>query len=113
MFAKISILVLYLRLFKVNRLFRYVDFGFMALVVCYCTSLILAILFGCRPLARSWDSSIPGTCINIANVDITIGGFNIFTDTAILILPIPLIWKLQITKAKLFGLLGIFGTGIL
>ena len=113
MFAKISILILYLRLFKVNRLFRYVDFALMALVISYCTSLLLAILFGCQPLARIWNSSIPGTCLNLTAIDFTIGGFNIFTDAAILVLPLPLVWKLHVTKARMIGLVAVFATGVL
>jgi len=113
MFIKISILILYLRLFKVKRLFRYLDFTLMALAIGYCTSLLLAILFGCQPLARTWNSSIPGKCVKLVAIDFTIGGFNIFTDAAILVLPLPLIWKLQITRARFIGLFAVFSTGVL
>lgn len=114
LFVKISILLLYLRLFKINRIFRYLDFALMSLVVGYCVSLALSILFACKPLARTWDSSIRGTCpVDIAKVDYAIGGFNIFTDTAILILPIPIVWTLQISTARLIGLMLVFGTGAL
>lgn len=114
LFAKLSILLLYLRLFKVNRTFRLFDFALMSLVVSYCISLALSILFACEPLARTWDSSIPGTCpVDILKVDFAIGGFNIFTDTAILILPIPIVWRLQISTTRLIGLMLVFGTGAL
>ncbi len=112
MFIKISIFILYLRLFKVKRLFRYLDFTFMALKIGYYTSLLLAILFGCQPLARTWKSSIPGICVKLVAIDFTIGGFNNFTDAAILVLPLPLIWKLQITRARFIGLFAVFSTGV-
>lgn len=113
MFLKISILLLYFRLFKVKPAFRYAGFSLMALVIGYCMSLLLAILFGCRPLARTWNSSIRGTCIEITAVDITIGGFNIFTDFALLLMPLPIVLKLQLPPRKMIGLLAIFATGTL
>jgi len=113
MFIKISIFILYLRLFKVKRLFRYLDFTFMALTISYCTSLLLAIHFGCWPLAKTWNSSIPKKCVKLVAIDFTIGSFNIFTDAAILVLPLPLIWKLQITRARFIGLFAVFSTGVL
>lgn len=114
LFAKCSILLLYLRIFKVNRTFRYVNYSLLAVVVSYCVSLTLATIFACKPLQRTWDSSIPGTCpVKIEDVDYAIGGFNIFSDSAILILPIPMVWGLQISTTRLIGLLVVFGTGIL
>ena len=86
MFIKISIFNLYLRLLRVKRLLRYLNCTLMALVTVYCTSLLLDILLGCQPIARTWNSSILGRCVKLVAIDLTIGGFNILTETAILLL---------------------------
>lgn len=89
-------------------------YSLLGLVAGYCVSLTFAIIFACKPLQRTWDSSIPGTCpVKIEVVDYAIGGFNIFSDSAILILPIPMVWRLQISTTRLIGLLMVFGTGTL
>ncbi|KAL9038760.1 MAG: hypothetical protein Q9180_002937 [Flavoplaca navasiana] len=51
MFAKLSILIFYHRLFGVNVPFRRAVFAVSALVVGYCLSLALATLFQCTPPA--------------------------------------------------------------
>ena len=116
MFIKLSILTFYHRLFSVNRRFRWALYVTMALVVGYCISIALAVIFQCLPPAAVWDLMLRehSVChVSLIKVDVAIGGFNIPTDIIILILPLPMLWKLQMPLAKKLGLIAILATGIL
>ena len=39
--------------------------------------------------------------------------FNVITDIVILILPLPILWRLQLSQGRKFQLMGIFLTGSL
>lgn len=64
------------------------------------------------PIASSWDLSVKSTsCINIHAVYYVNNSLNIVSDIAILVLPIPMIWQLQLPKRQRVGILAIFMTG--
>ena len=66
----------------------------------------------CRPIAYTWDKSIDGTCGNATQAYEAVGIINLITDLAIIILPMPLLWQLQLPLAKKVALTAIFGIGI-
>lgn len=117
MFAKLSILMLYHRLFGVNVPFRRAVYAVSAIVVGYCLSLALATIFQCTPPAAVWDLKLRmqtgGKCISLIKIEIAIGGFNIPTDIIILLLPAPMLWRLQMPWSRKLGLMAILATGIL
>ena len=113
MFAKLSILLLYHHLFKIDRRFKLAVYALMAFNVAYCGACALAYLFSCRPESKTWNIALPGTCISLTLLDKVIGALNILTDFLILILPIPIVWGLSMTRSKKVGLSAVFGTGVL
>ena len=60
-----------------------------------------------------WDVTVKGECINDYAQDIATGAFNIFSDLVILVLPLPLIWRLQLDISHRISLLAIFLLGSL
>ena len=71
-------------------------------------------LFSCKPMAKSWDKAITyGSCINVAKILAIHGGLNIATDIAMLILPVIMVWKLQLPRKEKIALAGLFMTGTL
>ena len=116
MCTKLSILLLYLQLFRINRSFRYLCFGTMGFVVVYCVTFFFIEAFNCDPVVKVWHELSyvgPYKCFDNSMVEMVIGGFNIGTDLFILVMPIPLILGLQMDKKRKIGLLAIFATGIL
>ena len=113
MFAKLSILLLYHHIFKINRRFKLAVYTMMAFSVAYCSACALVYLFSCTPEKKTWNIALPGKCIDLTVVDKVIGGFNILTDFLILVLPVPMIWGLSLTKSKKLALSAVFGTGLL
>lgn len=74
---------------------------------------VFIIVFECSPVHKAWDPLVPGHCINIINVGIASGYINIVTDFMILILPIPMVWSLQLAQRMKIAVLTMFMTGIL
>ena len=71
-------------------------------------------LFQCHPRKKLWDPlRTSGSCIDINPELLFTAIFNMITDFAILILPMPSIWKLQMPKKRKIMVTAIFGTGSL
>lgn len=110
--VKCCILLLYLRLFHIVNWFRFSCWGLLAIVTMYCTASILVTIFQCRPIMRAFDKTIPGVCIDTAKFWFANAGFSIATDIIILLLPMPLVWKLEVPTAQKLALVGVFTVGI-
>ncbi|CZS94155.1 related to integral membrane protein [Rhynchosporium agropyri] len=93
-FTKISLLLMYLRIFPVRsiRIGAYILGG---LSIAWCISIIMVSIFQCTPIEKTWNSSIPGFCINLKGSFIGNAIPNILTDVAILALPMQQVWSLH------------------
>lgn len=88
--------------------------GLIALNVCFYLANELTIAFQCNPIAKAWDSSIPGKCILTSLNPIITSVINVLSDVLILALPIWAIWHLQkVPTKKKLSVSAIFATGIL
>lgn len=72
------------------------------------------ITFQCAPVAYAWDKGIEGgTCINQLDFFRYVAVPNILTDVCMLVLPLPEIWNLQLSRLQKVGLTAIFLSGLL
>ncbi|PVH68619.1 hypothetical protein DL98DRAFT_375249, partial [Cadophora sp. DSE1049] len=111
LFIKLSILLLYLRI-SPDRKFRTAVYSVIVVVVGYNLGSAFTNVFSCTPIARSWDLSITsGSCINRPIFYFANAGLNIGTDCVMLILPIPMLWNLQMPRRQKAGLIGVFMAG--
>lgn len=87
----------------------------MGLTACYGLSITIVTLAGCRPFAANWDKiSYPNyQCVNTSQFYISQGAIGAFLDIAILLLPLPAIWKLQLKTSKKVAISLLFTIGIL
>lgn len=109
--AKFSILFLYLRLGPIHW-FRVAVFTLMFVVVGANFALIFAFIFACHPVKRGWDLTITeGSCINRAALYVSTAVLNMLTDILLLLLPIPMVVRLQMPRIQKFGLILIFAVG--
>lgn len=53
-------------------------------------------LYLCRPIASSWDYSIPAECVNVTAWYLSCAVLNVVTDVVILLLPVWLIQPLRV-----------------
>ncbi|RHZ57293.1 putative integral membrane protein Pth11-like [Aspergillus thermomutatus] len=108
---KLSIILFYRRIFGMN----WVMWVCVFLTVGYWFSCTIAFLVCCRPLSYYWtqfrDPS-GGRCIfNLYPFYIGNAAANVATDGIILMVPIPLVWKLQMRTAQKILVSGIFLLG--
>ncbi|KAF5519068.1 putative transporter [Colletotrichum aenigma] len=69
-------------------------------------------LVACVPLERFWNPSVHAKCVPNAHIAWYISAlFNIFTDIIIMILPLPVIRKLNLPGSQKAFLVGIFSVG--
>ncbi len=122
LFAKISILLLYYRLFKPNKVTSKIVWATIALVVAYNIAIILTYTFLCIPSKGNMDMLKGGQCARVdrdtgdarqTSPAIVSSAFNVFTDVIILVLPMPTVWKLQLPIRQRIAVMGIFATGAL
>ncbi|CAO1596151.1 hypothetical protein XANCAGTX0491_000005 [Xanthoria calcicola] len=115
--AKLSLLLFLYRIFRVNRKFRIATWALGFMIVVWSLVSFLLMIFSCRPIKANWNPQLyldPKTrcypkSYNVLNIH---GYCNVISDFALLFLPIPMLWKLQMTLKKKMGLATIFATGL-
>ncbi|KIW03028.1 uncharacterized protein PV09_05682 [Verruconis gallopava] len=109
--AKFSLLLFYYRMSRL-RWFITLSIITMVVVVGYNVATILALIFACNPIAKAWNATITeGSCVNRGALYLSVAISNISTDMILLVMPIPLVWRLQMPRAQKFGLVFIFVIG--
>ncbi len=110
--AKISVLFQYLRIFT-TRNFTRICYVQMVIVIIYGLWATLSSVFFCIPIASFWDATIKGKCLPNGPVWFANAGINIATDVMIILMPAPLIRRLQLSARQKIGLYMIFMVGLL
>ena len=111
--VKISILLLYKRLFPLDRvhLIIYILVGILA---CFEFSTTIVDIFGCHPIAAAWNKKIPHShCVVPQTLYMATAGINLTTDIIILCLPMPLVWGLRLSTKRKIAVSFIFVLGSL
>ena len=110
--TKVSILLLYLRLFRPARALVWSSRILIVLLLFYFVS-DLALVFLCNPIRKHWDIETPGHCGNLYLLFIVNGVFSIITDFWILLSPMPVIWHLQMPVKRKIAVTAVFAAGLL
>ena len=110
-FAKISILLLYLRIFKLDRTLRLAIHAGLLFTTFWYTAILgvaIAAIVKCNGLAQLSNQF----CLNYAKPVVVMNAvINVVTDFYILVLPVPCVMKLQINRRRRIGLLLVFASG--
>lgn len=110
--TKTSILFLYLRFFR-EPIYIRLNYSIMAYVLIYAVCSIFVTLFQCVPVARTFDKSVVGGCINLEGFWYAGAAINVSSDLMILILPLPTIVKMKCPRRQKIGLCFVFLVGFL
>ncbi|KAB8264370.1 hypothetical protein BDV32DRAFT_145618 [Aspergillus pseudonomiae] len=103
---KISAVFFYARVFRSNnRAFRINLWIIGALVSGWLISAEISTIFQCNPIAKAWDTTLPGTCIKQYDWYLSTAILSTVIDFYILILPIPMIWSLKMSLRRRIYLL--------
>ncbi|PYI22949.1 hypothetical protein BO86DRAFT_396732 [Aspergillus japonicus CBS 114.51] len=108
--AKASILMQYFRVFPTRRM-RRICWLMIAVLATYGTWAVLSAFLNCVPVAKFWDSSIPGFCLSSEGLWFSNASMHITTDLVILIIPIPALVALELPKKQKIALISIFAIG--
>ncbi|OTB07811.1 hypothetical protein M426DRAFT_317702 [Hypoxylon sp. CI-4A] len=110
-FAKVSMLVLYLRLAP-HTWFRWTCYTCIAIIGCYSIVAALVESLACRPLEGIINESLDAVCYDSYPAYITLSSLNIGIDIIILLLPIPLVLRMQLPRRQKISVILLFATGI-
>jgi hypothetical protein len=109
--ARMAILLLYQQVFDTG------STAWFGLVIKIClvlqmvkeTIFLFLIIFECLPISAVWDKSITDAkCLNLSLISLVGAIFSIGTDVVLALLPIPMLWKLQVSRAKRVGIAFVF-----
>ena len=110
--VKISIIALYIRL-SVSQKFRAVAFTLIVLIGLCTLANVIVTLFPCNPVRKIWDITAKGKCINLMDFMVVSAIINIVGDFAVFILPVQMLWRVQLPTRQLISLYTLFGLGVL
>ncbi|KAL1306509.1 hypothetical protein AAFC00_005204 [Neodothiora populina] len=108
--TKLSILFLYLRFFR-GRKTRILTYSLIVFVAVASIGSILLCALACTPIRASWDIRVKGHCLSNMLVWFTAAGLALFSDLAILILPMPVVSSLKLPRRQRLELISVFGLG--
>lgn len=113
---KLSVLMLYLRLFTLhgfNPHFRFLVLFSMYAILLVLGAFIIVGIFGCWPVNRYWNKSKKGRCIDFLPFYYVHTGTEVFFDLWVILLPIRVIGTLNLPRQTKWSLVIVFGLGFL
>ena len=93
--------------------FRYALWISALVVLGYWIAMTILAFLGCTPFARNWDKAIAGSCVNLVAFFRWNGITNLLIDFLILLLPLPMVWRLNVGTRQKLELSGTFLLGLL
>ncbi|KAL1877992.1 hypothetical protein Daus18300_002346 [Diaporthe australafricana] len=113
--VKLSILLFYWKVFAINNgnTFnkRIMQVTTVACIV-WLIVVTFVLVFQCSPIPTYWDKFVQAPyCMNAAKTLLGYEMTNLFLDVAILCIPLPIVWQLNLQMSKRMGLVGVFFLG--
>lgn len=108
--AKASILMQYFRVFPTHRM-RVVCWIMITILAIYGTWAVISAFLNCIPVAKFWDDSIQGYCLDKTKLWFSNASMHISTDIAILIIPIPALMAVDLPRKQKLALMIMFSLG--
>ncbi len=114
---KCSLLFLYRSVLTLNNpRFKKAWYAIGVYVVAFFIAAMVGVLVQCVPLDYSWNryyGGMEGRCVNKKIQVLAMAVLNTVADIALLVLPMPTLWSLQLPFKQKLGLCMIFFLGIL
>jgi len=114
--VKLSVLVLYLRIFSVRTQTRILTYIAIAINFTQCLISIIGYAIVCVPApGQSWElaDATPRCEVMGDLLGVITAAISIFNDFFIIAIPIPAVWSLQFATERKIGVCAIFFTGLL
>lgn len=101
--VRLTFLFFYYRIFSHQGTVRYVLIGSIIVLSALNLGIFFATLFNCNPRERSWNQTVPGKCINPKILPWLSGASSALGDIFVLLLPLPVLWGLNMDFKKKVG----------
>ncbi len=115
-FTKLSLFLLYLKIFFPSQRIKYFIWGGLAVsFLVYTATTIAFAVFGMPKPGQKWVEVIarPNFHKESNTHGLVFGSFNVVSDFYLLILPMPILWHLKMPLRRKLGVITIFMTGLL
>ncbi|KAG0136580.1 hypothetical protein HOY82DRAFT_667349 [Tuber indicum] len=115
-FCKASVILFVIRLTTSKTTTR-VAWSLLTFTTCFSLAAVLVSIFSCVPPEYFWKMVTPegknmkGVCLDQRALQYTLPAVNIFTDFFVWLLPLKMIWNVQLPPRQKKGLVGIFALG--
>ncbi|KAI1912452.1 hypothetical protein LOZ39_005725 [Ophidiomyces ophidiicola] len=109
--TKVSILLLYIRVFSVAKYFTWSCFGMIAFTIVSSVAYVCSTIWQCKPVSAFWTRSGQFTCISNHISWLSYALINIITDFIILLLPVHQVLRLQLKTRDKIAVIMIFMLG--
>ena len=107
---KVAALLMYRRVFITPQFWK-VTHALMALVAAWWLAETIAAIFLCIPVDRWWNRTPDAKCMSLRDFDLAFAIINITFDFVILLLPVNMVWRLQINNIQKAALTFVFLLG--
>lgn len=114
-FTKVTLLLLIARVFTVRTGVTYAIYAFILVLALAYIPIEIAKIDICNPIQSYWNPAVDGRCLDQRKIFLADLGVAITTDFVILVVPIPLTWKMRTgwqKKLKIVGMLGAGGSAL-
>ena len=108
--VKISVILFYHRIFP-QKSFRWAIRSVGAYLVLFLISGVLVFALQCHPVRAFWQPDTPHHCIYQVKFYTAHGVLNLLADLAVVLMPIPLLWRLKLPRHQKIGLVVLFLSG--
>ena len=110
--SKLSALAFYARVFSPgNRRFRLALWVVAGLACAWIVAVLVSLILQCNPPQKAWERAIPGACQDPYNWWLISGVTSFILDMIILLLPLPMLWRLQVKASRKGLIIGVFLSG--
>ena len=110
--SKLSALAFYARVFSPgNRRFRLALWVVAGLACAWIVAVLISLILQCNPPQKAWERAIPGACQDPYNWWLISGVSSFILDLIILLLPLPMLWRLQVKASRKGLIIGVFLSG--
>ena len=110
--SKLSALAFYARVFSPgNRRFRLALWTVAGLSSAWLVGVLVSLILQCNPVREAWQRVNPNACEDPYNWWLATDTSNFMVDLIVLLIPLPMLWRLQVKPIRKGLIFGVFISG--
>ncbi|KAL4947640.1 hypothetical protein BDW69DRAFT_190005 [Aspergillus filifer] len=109
--TKLTLLWIMTRVFSPFRKWVIFIYVFLVLMLLYYIPAVIIKIRICMPISKFWNEEQSGSCLDRNAIILADAVVSVISDLIVLIMPLPLTMRLQMSKKKKLRVIGILGAG--